>query len=463
MSEKLATVALDDIVPADDNLRAELTDIQTLADSIAFIGLLEPIRIQANGTPGKYKIIAGHRRYAALRLNGETETKAIIQSGKAEDANRTAAMLIENMQRVDLDIAEQAEGVRRLVQDHGFTQAEIAENLGVSKEWVKDRIAILNVPEHVMKSKDRPNVAALAMLGQLTPDHLERATKDGKIPSQYEIEDRSAKIRQADKAETLKRKLLKAGHLVTTQTELKKLIGKKDLSDLEGNDFVIASKFTSAQAIAVNSWQAPKTDNYVMLHHIYGNTFDLDKAVMNTVYVLGKNAGYPQWYSAELVVVKKAKAETSDDEIDEITRRNDERRAQWDQEVRSSVALHIQNTKPAELIAQVLRFRVLDTTQSYRSSEIMAEALNYVGAEVYDEEIPEDMAHNDKVEIRQRIQAERAEAVLTYADKNAANLARMAFALMWAQSARYVETQGYVTLPPEPEYEEYPDSEEDAF
>lgn len=462
MSDKLTTVALDDIVPADVNLRTELTDIQTLADSIAFIGLLEPIRIQRNGTPGKYKIIAGHRRYAALRLNGETETKAIVQSGTAEDADRTAAMLIENMQRVDLDVAEQAEGVRRLVQDHGYTQAEIATNLGVSKEWVRDRIAILNVPEHVMASPERPNVAALAMLGQLPADHLERATKDGKIPSQYEIEDRTSKVRHAANAETLKRKLLKAGHMVTTQSELKKLIGKTDLTDVEGNDLLIAGKFNAATEIVTNSWQAPKTP-YVMLNHMYGGGFDVDTAKKNTVYVLGKNAGYPQWYTAELIVPDGAPATDVElDEYDLIDQRNDERRAQYQAECESAVALHIENTKPAELISQVLRFQVLDGSWGYNASSILAAALNYLGLEVYDEEIPDELTHNEKVEIRQRITETRREAMLAYADKNAPNLARAAFAVSWTRSSG-MKAEAYVTLPPEPEYEDYPESEDDPL
>ena len=76
MTDTLTTIPLADIHPAPDNLRTELTGIQDLADSIAFIGLMEPIRVTK--VDDHYRIIAGHRRFAALQLNGDTETKAPV-------------------------------------------------------------------------------------------------------------------------------------------------------------------------------------------------------------------------------------------------------------------------------------------------------------------------------------------------------------------------------------------------
>ncbi len=77
-----------------------------------------------------------------------------------------------------------------------------------------------------------------------------------------------------------------------------------------------------------------------------------------------------------------------DAEFQAMEERNDQRREQWQAECASALALHVEHTKPASLIADMLEAALATGTQGFRSAVHMASALNVLGLEVYDEEIP---------------------------------------------------------------------------
>jgi ParB-like chromosome segregation protein Spo0J len=143
----------DDLVPAPDNLRGTLTDIADLAESIAGSGLLSPLLVTMN-EHGQPLIVAGHRRHAAI---GRLIEEGRWPSGRrvaclhhlnqpvASDEDRTVAMLVENLQRVDLDPIEEASGYQRLV-DRGWTRTRISRACGRDLGRVSGRLTLLYLP-----------------------------------------------------------------------------------------------------------------------------------------------------------------------------------------------------------------------------------------------------------------------------------------------------------------------------
>ncbi len=104
-------------------------DIAELADSIQASGLLQPIRV-ARESEGGYRLIAGERRYRAVRLLGWDTITAVITD--ADETQRVVEMVVENVQRKDLELWEEAEAYKRLL-NLGLSLGEISKRVGKAK------------------------------------------------------------------------------------------------------------------------------------------------------------------------------------------------------------------------------------------------------------------------------------------------------------------------------------------
>lgn len=121
----------------------DLEKLQELADSISQFGLLEPVILRRWGKT--YQLVAGERRVRAARLAGLTEIPAILKD--YADIEMMQVALIENLQRENLDPIEEAEGYQRLIDEFGFTQAQVAEAVGKKRPSVANALRLLNLDE----------------------------------------------------------------------------------------------------------------------------------------------------------------------------------------------------------------------------------------------------------------------------------------------------------------------------
>lgn len=145
----LTTVPFSELHPRSDNLRAQLTDIDGLAQSIRSLGILQPLVIQPNGDG--YLIDAGHRRHAAISkiiesgdLGQVNPDEIPVSLNEADDdGTYTLRMLVENLQRVDIDPIEEAKGYARLVSGFDFKQKAIAAEVGRNQAHVSRRLGLL--------------------------------------------------------------------------------------------------------------------------------------------------------------------------------------------------------------------------------------------------------------------------------------------------------------------------------
>jgi ParB family chromosome partitioning protein len=122
--------------------------LDELADSIRAQGVLQPLLARPHGsTPDRFEIIAGERRWRAAQLAGLHEIPVLVRA--LSDADAMAAALVENLQRQDLNPIEEAEGYRRLSQEFGLTQEELAMAVGKSRSHVANTMRLLNLPSTV--------------------------------------------------------------------------------------------------------------------------------------------------------------------------------------------------------------------------------------------------------------------------------------------------------------------------
>lgn len=142
----LTTVPLEAIKPG-TNVRHDVGEITELAKSIEAVGLLNPLTVRPAGNGRDLELVAGYRRFAALTL---LKAKNVDVKVIDEDVERTAAQLVENLQRSDLNPAEEAEGLAELVKIAG-SQANAARLIGRSKGWVSKRLAITKLPDEILE------------------------------------------------------------------------------------------------------------------------------------------------------------------------------------------------------------------------------------------------------------------------------------------------------------------------
>ena len=121
--------------------------LEELASSIREHGLLQPILVRK--VNDKYQIISGERRWRACRMAGLVEVPVILKD--LDDKQALEIGLIENLQREDLNVVEEAEGYRSLIDDFGLTQEEIAKRVGKSRPVVANAMRILALPQAVLK------------------------------------------------------------------------------------------------------------------------------------------------------------------------------------------------------------------------------------------------------------------------------------------------------------------------
>lgn len=122
---------------------AELTD---LAQSIREHGVVQPVVARPSPSqPGRYEIIAGERRWRAAQRAGLTEIPIIVRD--VNDRTALELAIIENVQRADLNPVEEAQGYQQLIDDHGYTQADLGNVIGKSRSHVANTLRLLKLPD----------------------------------------------------------------------------------------------------------------------------------------------------------------------------------------------------------------------------------------------------------------------------------------------------------------------------
>ena len=197
-------IALDKLISGKFQPRKNFNQdtLKELADSIKAQGIIQPILVRMISN-NQYEIIAGERRWQAAKIANLKEVPVIIKD--ISDSTALAMALIENIQREDLNVIEEARGIRRLIDEFNITHEEAAEAVGKSRTTVSNILRLLNLCEHAQKALETKKIEmghARAILSlsfidqtkmcqkiinqQLTVREVEKAVSKGetkKIPS----------------------------------------------------------------------------------------------------------------------------------------------------------------------------------------------------------------------------------------------------------------------------------------
>jgi ParB family chromosome partitioning protein len=139
---RIRMIPLDRIEPNPRQPRSELGDIQELMDSIKAKGVLEPIIVRPKGE--KFEIIAGERRFVASQKLGLKEIPCIEMVVGDQEAMEIS--LIENLQRKDLNIFEEADGLKALMSLYGYSHQQVADKIGKARSTITEIISVSRIP-----------------------------------------------------------------------------------------------------------------------------------------------------------------------------------------------------------------------------------------------------------------------------------------------------------------------------
>lgn len=142
---RIRMIAVERIDPNPQQARNELGNIQELMASIQAKGVLEPIIVRPVGV--RYEIIAGERRFIASKRIGLKEIPCIEMDVRDNEAMEIS--LIENLQRKDLDVFEEADGLNALIELYNYNHSQISEKLGKARSTITEIISISRIPPKI--------------------------------------------------------------------------------------------------------------------------------------------------------------------------------------------------------------------------------------------------------------------------------------------------------------------------
>lgn len=150
-ADRLWHIPISEIVPNSEQPRREFShsELEDLVASIKLHGILQPITVTEK-EDGGYELIAGERRLRAANIAGLATIPALVRSASRQEKLELA--LIENIQRQDLNPIEEAFAFKRLIDEFGLTQYEVADRVGKSRPVVTNTIRLLELPEEIKKA-----------------------------------------------------------------------------------------------------------------------------------------------------------------------------------------------------------------------------------------------------------------------------------------------------------------------
>ena len=169
-------ISINLLEPNPEQPRVEIGSLEDLSDSIREKGILEPILVKPNHTTGNFMIIAGERRWRAANLAGLREVPC-IELDLDERAVAEIA-LIENLQRKDLTIWEEADGLAALKEKFSYKHEDIAKKISKSRSTVTELLSVAGIPNEIRARCRDLNISSKSTLLEIARQFDERAMFD---------------------------------------------------------------------------------------------------------------------------------------------------------------------------------------------------------------------------------------------------------------------------------------------
>lgn len=169
-------IPINQIEPNPDQPRVEIGDLTELANSIKEKGVLEPLLVKPHPSGRSWMIIAGERRWRAATIAGLLEVPCIELD--IDDQSIAEIALIENLQRKDLTIWEEADGFVALAKRFGYTHDDIAKKIGKSRSTITESMSIAGLPEKIRDRCLAAKISSKSTLLELARQFDEKAMEE---------------------------------------------------------------------------------------------------------------------------------------------------------------------------------------------------------------------------------------------------------------------------------------------
>lgn len=204
---RIRMIPLTEIDPNPHQARSELGNMKELMASIKKKGVIEPILVRPK--EGRYEIIAGERRYVASQRIGLGEIPCIEMN--VEDNEAMELALIENLQRRDLDVFEESDGLRSLIEIYGYNHNQIAEIIGKARSTITEIISVGKIPNDIRKICKQFGITSRSTLVEIA----KQKDKDKMFKLLTEIKERELKREDTrELSKQIKGKTKGLGHFV---------------------------------------------------------------------------------------------------------------------------------------------------------------------------------------------------------------------------------------------------------
>lgn len=189
--KKLVMLKPSEITTSPDQPRKSFDEyeLKRLSDSIQASGIIQPLIVRKTAD-GNYRLIAGERRLKAAVMAGLRRVPCVIH--KTDDETAALYSILENLQRSNLTVFEEAEGINRLITEYGVSQAEAAARLGISQSSLSNKLRLLklsdSIKERISSARltERHARALLRLPEDRREEALDRIIAEGLTVSQSE-------------------------------------------------------------------------------------------------------------------------------------------------------------------------------------------------------------------------------------------------------------------------------------
>ena len=159
-AEKVLTLPISSILPKKNGRRSSVNDdeLWELSHSIKTYGIVQPVIVRALSM-GTYELIAGERRIKAARLAGLKSVPCLVYENSCEDNSLILMSVLENVQRVNLSLVEEAKIYGDIVNRFGLDAQKLAKRLGKEPYEIEEKLKILTLPEEILKKMEEYNLS----------------------------------------------------------------------------------------------------------------------------------------------------------------------------------------------------------------------------------------------------------------------------------------------------------------
>ena len=231
--DRIVELNLSQVQPNPDQPRTHFDEeaIAELSESIKSVGLIQPIIVRKVGD--SYQIVAGERRYRAVKLAEMTSIRAIVI--EANEEQNFSIALIENVQRQNLDPIEEAKAYKVLINRFSLKQSDVAHKVGKGRESVTNSLRLLNLPSEIQESLSDGSITvghSKVLLGIENPDEQLRffrqiAEKGLSVRALEQLITDDAPEAKSKGAKQGKAPSAKEAHLRAVEDKLRKMLGTK--------------------------------------------------------------------------------------------------------------------------------------------------------------------------------------------------------------------------------------------